>query len=147
MGTPDHPVRRAWPYFVRFLAIGTFVAAIDIGSLDGLLALGVYLPIATTISYGLAVSVHFTLNKYANFRSFSRPAFAQMQTYGAVAVFQWLIVLAIVEVGVHFGFRADVSKAIAIVVNIPVGFFGHRHLTFGPGILAVIRRYLPSSPR
>jgi putative flippase GtrA len=130
------------PYLLRFLAIGTFVAGVEIGTLDLLLHLGCTLFIATTLSYLVAVTCHFTLNKYVNFRDFRRSSLAQLRTYATVVTFQYLLQLLVVEVGVHSGLRADVSKAIGIVINIPVGFICHRYLTFGHGIFATLRRLL-----
>jgi hypothetical protein len=40
------------------------------------------------------------------------------------------------------------AKMLGILVALPLGYFGHRYLTFGPGIDATIRRrFRPNSNR
>lgn len=135
---------RAWRFqLLRYLAIGGIVFVIDVGSFRLLIVAGVFLAIATTLSFTLAVCVHFTLNKYLNFRVHDRSVQAQASTYVVVAAVAWLVTLAIVEIGVRLGGLPPLaSKLVAVAVNIPVGFFGHRYLTFGPGIVRTLQRAL-----
>jgi putative flippase GtrA len=127
--------------FVRYVAIGGFVFAIDVGSFKLMYAHGVVLAVATTLSYVLAVCTHFTLNRLYNFRNFDRTLWRQARTYAVVATFCWLVQLGVVE-GlfrlVHLD--ATLAKAAGVIVNIPIGFLGHRYLTFGHGISGTIRR-------
>ncbi len=97
---------------------------------------------ATTISYGLAVTAHFTLNKFLNFRNFERSTLSQFRTYGVVVVFLWIISMLLIEVGVRaFGLLPMQAKILAIAVNIPTGYVANRYLTFGGGIRGTWRRW------
>ncbi|HET9393767.1 MAG TPA: GtrA family protein [Candidatus Rubrimentiphilum sp.] len=129
--------------FARYLAIGGTVFCVDIGSFQLFMRAGLALALAVTLSYGLAISAHFTLNKYLNFRSHDRTVGSQLSTYLAVAFVLWLISLGVVEVAFRvFGLTPLLAKLLAIAINVPLGFLGHRYLTFGAGISAQIKRIL-----
>lgn len=138
---------RSWPFqLARYLTIGGFVFAVDFGSFALVLRLGWPLLVVATLSYGLGIATHFTLNKYVNFRAHDRPVHSQALTYGAVAFVCWLTTLLIVKGTFAFAvpylgaYRAGVAgKLAAVAVNIPLGFLGHRYLTFGRGIAATLR--------
>jgi putative flippase GtrA len=123
----------------RYLTIGGIVFCIDVGSFAGFLRLGIPLLVTTTIAYVLGITSHFTLNKYVNFRAHDRPVHSQAVTYAVVAFVCWLTTLGIVKGAVLLGVPPLGGKLLAIAFNLPLGFFGHRHLTFGRGILPVIR--------
>lgn len=127
--------------FVRYVAIGGFVFILDVGSFKLMYAHGVVLAVATTLSYVLAVCTHFTLNRAYNFRNFDRALWRQVRTYAVVATFCWIVQLGVVE-GLFRLFHVDatLAKAVGVIVNIPIGFLGHRYLTFGDGIGNTIRR-------
>lgn len=135
---------RAWQFQLgRYLAIGGLVFIIDVGLFWALTRAGVYLAVATTIAYATAATTHFTLNKYANFRTHDRPVHKQAGTYAAVAFVCWLVTLTVIEAGVRvFGLAPLAAKIVAVAVNVPAGFIGHRTFTFGPGLLSALRRIL-----
>ena len=128
--------------FSRYLAIGLLVAGVDTGSFALGIRQHIALLLATTIAYILGVIAHFTLNRLLNFRNFDRQWHEQARTYGAIVTCQFLITLGIVGAGVGLGLQPIAAKIIAAATNVPVGFFAHRYLTFGPGIIASIRQYL-----
>jgi putative flippase GtrA len=131
---------RTWPFqLARYLTIGGLVFCIDVGSFTALLRAGVALLVTTTISYGLGIVSHFTLNKYVNFRAHDRPVHSQAVTYGIVAFVCWVTTLGIVRGAVALGVPPLGGKLLAIAFNLPLGFLGHRYLTFGRGIVSVIR--------
>lgn len=131
---------RGWQYqLVRYVSIGGFVACIDVGSFALLLRAGWPVLVAATGSYGLGVATHFTLNKYANFRAHERPVAHQAVTYAVVAFACWLTTLAFIKIALVLGAAPLLAKIIALVANVPIGFWAHRHLTFGHGILAALR--------
>jgi putative flippase GtrA len=131
---------RSMPFqLARYLTIGGIVFCIDVGSFAGFLRVGIPLLVTTTISYLLGITSHFLLNKYVNFRAHDRPAHSQAVTYGIVAFVCWLTTLGIVKGAVLLGAPPLGGKLLAIAFNLPLGFFGHRHLTFGRGILSTIR--------
>ncbi|HTA38150.1 MAG TPA: hypothetical protein VK760_03700, partial [Candidatus Acidoferrales bacterium] len=51
----------------------------------------------------------------------------------------WLTTLGIVKGAVLLGVPPLGGKLLAIAFNLPLGFFGHRHLTFGRGIASAVR--------
>lgn len=131
------------PFFVRYVCIGGFVFVLDIGSFQGLIVSGVYRPLATTLSYLLAISTHFTLNRVLNFRNFDRPGSSQLRTYLVVAGFSWVITMIVIEGCVRWVDMLPLhAKILAVAINIPIGFLGHRLFTFGPGLRYWIRRVL-----
>lgn len=131
---------KTWPYqLARYASIGGFVTCLDFGSFTLLLRAGWPLLAVITGSWAIAVAAHFSLNKYVNFRAHDRPTHHQLVTYGIVAFTTWLTTTAIVKGAVALGASPLAGKAIAIVFNVPLGFFGHRHLTFGRGIVATVR--------
>jgi putative flippase GtrA len=132
---------RAWPFqLARYLSIGGMVFCIDVGLFALLLhARWPLLPVAT-LSYGAGVIAHFTLNKYVNFRAHDRPVHLQASNYSIVAFACWLTTLAIVKLAVAFGVPPLAGKLAAVAVNVPVGFLGHRNVTFGRGVFAMLFR-------
>jgi putative flippase GtrA len=128
--------------FLRYVCIGGIVFVIAIGSFQLLLMSQVYRPLATTISYTVAAVIHFTLNKFFNFKNFERSTANQLKTYLVVVVFCWLITLLIVETLVRsLGSPPLLALVVSIGVNIPVGFIGHRYFTFGSGIKAACQQW------
>jgi putative flippase GtrA len=126
--------------FARYLIIGTTVFVIDVGSFQALLRLRALLTVATALSYLLGISTHFTLNRYWNFRVFERSLGRQARTYFVIALSQLPVTIAIVEAGVHFGRLTPLeAKVLAVVLNVPLSFLAHKHLTFGPGIRSTFR--------
>jgi putative flippase GtrA len=136
---PDAAARRQ---LAIYLTIGIVVFAIDTGSFQLLVLAHLLLPVAATLSDIVAVSTHFTLNRWLNFRNFDRGVQAQARTYAAIVFLQYLLTLLIIEGAVHLANASPlVAKIIAIAVNIPVGFLAHRNLTFAGGIAAGLRSF------
>ena len=128
-------------FFVRYVAIGGIVFCIEVGSFQALYHGGMWLLPANVASYLLAVTSHFSLNRYANFRDFRRSASAQARTYAVVAILCLICMTAVIEVAYRvFGMPPLYAKVLAIVLNFPLGFFGHRYLTFGLGLTAALGR-------
>jgi len=143
-------LRRAFdgPTFLRYLAAGAVVFAIDVGLFSAFVRLGIALWLGTSIAFTVAAVVHFLLNKYLTFRAFDRTFVKQARTYLILQIPSLLLTAAIVEgctVGLHFA--PLVSKIISIAVNVPLGFLGHRYLTFGGGIRAMLARMARQWPR
>lgn len=133
----------AWRWqFSRYLVIGGAAFVIDVGSFKMLLSLQRFVGVAATLSYLLAISLHFTLNKYVNFKAYDRRTTEQASTYLVVAFVCWCTTIAIVEGGVALGLSPMLAKLFAVAINFPIGFAGHRLLTFGPGIVKVAHRLL-----
>ena len=138
--------RRTFRQLVVYLAIGGIVFCIDIGTFQLVFASSSNAVLAATVAFALAVCVHFMLNRSFNFRNFERAIHEQARTYAIIAALSWLLTLLIIEIGMHLGLAALAAKIIAVVVNIPAGFFAHRYLTFGSGIAATIRARFLAAP-
>jgi putative flippase GtrA len=122
---------RSWRFqLARYLTIGGVSAGVDLGIFVLLLAARVPILIVATASYGVGLAVHFTLNKYLNFRRHDRPIHRQASTYALVAFACWLVTLAIIKLATVGGLTPFAGKLAAIVLCAPIGFFGHRHFTF-----------------
>ncbi|MBD3881915.1 GtrA family protein [Phormidium tenue FACHB-886] len=126
---------------LRYLGIGGLVFFVDVGTFQWLILHQAYVFLAASISYSLAVVCHFTLNKFLNFRNFERSTARQFRTYLVVVAFCWLVTLVVVESGVRLGLAPLTAKLIAVGLNIPLGFLGHRYLTFGSGIRKAWHRW------
>lgn len=122
-----------------YIAIGGITFVVDAGSFMLLLSGGVFRPIAASIAFAIGLGCHFSLNKYFNFRNFSRRTEAQVRTYLVVAGVCWLSTAIIIEILAGMvGVRPLVAKCAAVGFNIPLGFFGHKYLTFSEGIRAAL---------
>jgi putative flippase GtrA len=133
----------SWPFqLARYASIGGLVTCIDVGSFVLFLRAGWPLLAVITASWGLALATHFSLNKYVNFRAHDRPMHHQAATYAIVAGTTWLTTTAIVKGAIALGAPPLLGKFVAIAFNVPIGFFGHRHLTFGRGISATLKEAL-----
>lgn len=131
----------SWPFqLARYATIGGFVTCIDVGTFALFLRAGWPLLAVITASWALALVTHFSLNKYVNFRAHDRPTHHQAATYAIVAGTTWFTTTAIVKAAVALGAPPLLGKFAAIAFNVPIGFFGHRYLTFGRGIAATARQ-------
>lgn len=133
---------QGWRFqFLRYVTIGGIVLAVDVGSFKLLLGTKIALFFVTTTAYALAICTHFTLNKFINFRAHNRPVHHQAANYAWIALAGWIITVAVVEIGTHrFGLAPLLAKLAAVVINLPIGFLGHRFVTFGNGFFAALRR-------
>lgn len=141
-------IRALLPYFIRYVLIGGFVFVIDIGTFGYFLHLTWPWEFLNTVdrqrltatvgSLSIAFTTHFMLNKHFNFRNFDRPTREQFSTYLVVALFCTLVSIGVIEGCVRaLGMGPLIAKCIAVAVNIPIGFVGHKKLTFGRGLRAV----------
>lgn len=139
-----HERYRAYlPFFLRYIVIGGFVFFIDFGSYAAILNNDVTYWKAAAISQTVAFITHFLLNKHLNFRNHDRPAGQQFGTYLVVALFCLAVSIAVVQWWIWlFGAsktNAYIAKCVAVAVNIPIGFIGHKKLTFGSGLRGLVR--------
>jgi putative flippase GtrA len=139
---PAEPERGTLRLFVTYVAIGgtTFVFYISLFTL--LERAGVLLPVAATVAYFCGTALHFSLNRWANFRRFDRAVHDQARTFGAVIFLQWLVTLTVVTLLTAHGVVPTLAAVVAVVVNLPGGFIANRYLTFGIGIVPRVLRLL-----
>ncbi len=128
-----------------YLGIGTFVFVIDVGSFQLLLMAGMGSTLAVTLSFALAIVLHFNLNRFLNFKSFERSILHQLKTYLIVIFVCWMITILVIQTGVSwFGLSPVMAKVLAVAINVPIGFLGHRYLSFGQGLRARFRTWYES---
>jgi putative flippase GtrA len=126
--------------FFTYASIGGFVQVVDIGLFRALVSARAVPEIAATVAGAIAMVVHFSLNKYVNFRNHDRPVYRQAGTYLAVGLVWWIVTLAIIATLTRiFGVPPLYAKLVAVAVNFPVGYVAHRYLTFGQGIRQTFR--------
>lgn len=124
-----------------YAAIGSFVFVLDAGTFVLLMRAHMTLARAVTLAYVLGVCAHFTLNRTLNFRNFERSLHGQMGTYLVVVGCCYCISMGVIEAGFRlFHLAPFVAKTISVAVNIPIGYVGHRYLTFRGGIRAALGR-------
>ncbi len=132
--------RHQWGYFVRYAATGLLVASIDLGLFSALIASGLYRPLATTLSFLTALSVHFTLSRTWTFKGSGRPLTPQVGMYLTVIACSFIVQQGVIEGLVRYGnWPATHAKIAAIIAQTPISFFGHRYLTFGAGLARLWR--------
>lgn len=138
LGSPHHARQ-----FALYVTIGGLGVAVDLLSLAALLRVHVLLVPAVTLAFAASVAVHFTLNKYYNFRNHDRPIARQAGTYLVVASSVWLLTVLWIEFFVrYFGVSVMVAKVSVLPLNVVIGYFGTRFLAFGPGIGRSVRAWL-----
>lgn len=126
--------------FVAYAVVGVVGTLLDVGLFWTFLRLGVWTALAVTLAFFLATAVQFFLNRQWSFRAVHRPAIVQAPVYVIVTIVNWLIALAIVEIGTAtFHLAPLVAKAISIPPTALAGFVGNRYLTFGPGMRQTVR--------
>lgn len=123
-------------YMVRYLTVGAIAVAIDIGLFATLLRLHVLLPVTTTIAFLTSTVAHYTLNKLWTFRVPGKPHAYQLTAYVTILVLSLALTQIVIEslvLGAHVA--PLLAKGVALVVQLPFSFFGHRYFTFREGRL------------
>ena len=126
--------------FAMYVLIGSTVFVSYLGLFSFFVAHRWPLLLCSTVAYFTATALHFTLNRYANFRRFDRAIHDQARTFAAVILGQWVVTLVVVKLATAYGFAPLVGTVAAVIVNLPVGFVANRYLTFGAGIAPTIAR-------
>lgn len=121
-------------YFARYVSVGAIVVSVDVLSFQSLVVLRVPLPLTTTIAFAVATLAHFILNKLWTFRVRRAPHGYQVTVYACVLLASFVVQQLVIETLV-LGFHAVpiIAKTVAIFVQLPVSFLGHRYLTFKEG--------------
>ncbi len=129
------PSRTTLRQFATYVAIGGTTFAFYITLFNLLVRGGVRVQLAATIAYFAGTALHFSLNRWANFRQFDRAVHDQARTFLVVILAQWLVTLAIVTLLAARGVVPTLAAVVAVIVNLPGGFVANRYLTFGVGIV------------
>jgi putative flippase GtrA len=114
--------------------------ALDFGGLTLLVRAGLAAPVAAGISFLAGSTFHFSANRWLNFRAFHRTPATQARTYFAIVAVAWVITVATIYI-IHdaLGHSVLVAKIVATVITLPMGFLGHRFLTFNAGLRVAVR--------
>ena len=125
---------------LKYYSVGALAVIIDVGLFQGLIRAGALPVAAAASSYAIAACAHFFLNRTWSFKAFHRSAASQATTYGFVVFVAWITTIGVVAFGTGFLHLTPIlSKALALIVTLPMGFLGHRYLTFGSGLRAALR--------
>ena len=130
--------------FALYLFIGGITFCVDMGSFLVLIYLFELLrPLSSSIAFLLGLACHFSLNKYFNFKSFERVIYQQLRTYIFVVGINLLITVIVIEISCELlNIPPFYAKCAAVAVNIPIGFLGHKYLTFGEGTRKFVKKYM-----
>lgn len=125
---------------IRYYCIGSASLAIDVCVFQFIVLLTGAPVLAAVCSYAVAGVFHFTMNRIWTFKAFHRSAVLQVPAYGLVVATAWVITVCIVAwcTGVPH-LNPLVAKFIAIGFTLPIGFFGHKYLTYGSGVIASLQ--------
>jgi putative flippase GtrA len=127
--------------FVAYGVVGVAGTLLDVGLFWILVRAGLWTPAAVTLAFFTATAVQFFFNRHWSFRAFHRPASVQASEYAIITLVNWLLALAIVEMGVAWLHLSPLlAKALSIPPTAIAGFVGNRYLTFGAGISETFRR-------
>lgn len=121
-------------YLARYLTIGAVAVAIDLALFQTLVMLRVFLPLTTTVAFLTSTVAHYTLNKVWTFRVRGKPHAYQVTAYITILLLSLAITQAVIEglvLGAHVVPIA--AKGVALFVQLPFSFFGHRYVTFREG--------------
>ena len=123
---------------IRYLLIGALTAMVDFAVLY---FLGVYLScnviFAAAIAFLTALIVHFSMNKYYNFKNFDRTSITQLRTYTVVTMLNFTSTIFFMHVFINFtGITIIPAKVLTALINTSWGFPAQKFLTFGIGIRA-----------
>lgn len=115
-----------------FLAVGGLTAAIYyalVSILWGLL--GAHHLIAVSVAYVSAVAFHFLANRRVTFEAFRDSPGRQFPRYVALAVFNYLLTLLVVDLAVRVaGLHVYVGTTLAILATLVPGYVGMRRWVF-----------------
>jgi putative flippase GtrA len=125
---------------VVYYAFSVCAMALDFTGLALLIRLGIAAPVAAGTSFLSGAAFHFSANRWLNFKAFHRAAAVQARTYFAIVGVAWVMtVLTIYVVHDRLGQPWLAAKVLATAITLPIGFLGHRFLTFNAGMRAGIR--------
>jgi putative flippase GtrA len=116
---------------VAYGIVGVFGTLLDLGLFSALVRLGAYIPLAVTLAFFGATAAQFALNRQWSFRAYHRPAIVQAPIYAIVTFVNWLLALALVEIGIRYLHLSPIAaKAVSIPPTALIGFVANRYLTF-----------------
>jgi putative flippase GtrA len=125
---------------IRYYSVGAFAVVVDVSLYQVLMQAHAAPPVAAAISGPVAAALHFALNRTWSFSAFHRPAAAQIPAYLFVYAWVWSITVLVVSYTTYDLHLAPLAaKAAAIGITLPIGFIGHKYLTYGTGLREAAR--------
>lgn len=121
-----------WRRISVYLVVGGITGAIYYG-LVGILwgLLGAHHLIAVSVAYVSAVAFHFLANRRVTFDAFRDSPGRQFPRYIALAVFNYLLTLLVVDLAVRVaGMHVYVGTTLAILATLVPGYVGMKHWVF-----------------
>ena len=124
---------------LKYYTCGALAILADVATFQALILLGLAAPAAAACAYGVAAGGHFIANRVWTFGALDRRASDQAFTYALVVSFGWCVTVAVVAWGTGPAHLAPLAaKGLAIAATLPIGFLGHKYLTYGAGPRAVV---------
>lgn len=123
----DEQVRPILGYVVSGAA-GVGVYALVLYALD---SLGIWPMLGFTVSYVVAVTCQFMMNRYWSFRALERPIHHQALEYAGITLLNYLLMIAVELFGMRvLRLNPLESFALSVPINLPVGYLANRYFTF-----------------
>ncbi len=125
---------------VRYYSLAAVATVMDLALFQSLVFLGASAAIAAAFSCAAANVLLFVANRVWTFRSFRRRPLAQARTYGVVVGIAWTVTIAVVAWCTTVMHLSPLTaRCIAFATTVPIGFFGHKYLTYRSGFRAGVR--------
>lgn len=124
----------------KYYTVGAAAVVIDVGLFQALVVARVPPTVAAGTSYALAAAMHFLVNRYWTFRATHRLITLQARTYLVIVGTAWVITVVTVGALTSIWHIAPFfAKLVSLAITLPLGFFGHKYLTYAGGIRAAFR--------
>lgn len=117
---------------VRYYCMSAIAVIIDVGLFQSMVLFGITAVAAAACSYAVAGVVHFITSRIWTFQAFHSSTAMQLPAYVAVVCTAWVatvLTVALFTNGFHVSPLA--AKFIAMAAVLPIGYFGHKYVTFG----------------
>jgi putative flippase GtrA len=117
---------------VRYYCIGFLAVSADVALYQSLVLAGAAPVISAIVAYGIIGSLHFLASRIWTFAAFHRPATSQVSAYVFVVACAWVATAFLVAWGVESLHESAIqAKLVAVLLTTPIGYFGHKYITFG----------------
>lgn len=116
--------------FSRYVTVGGISAAIDVAVLWALLQLAVPRALAVAAAMAIGMAVNYTLHHRFTFRSTRAVDARSIALYLAAVGFNYLLTLALIEVGILFGLGVITAKILTLPIVAATGFLFTRRFVF-----------------
>lgn len=116
--------------FSRYVVVGGISAAVDVAALWALLQLAVPRALAVAIAMAAGMVVNYALHHRFTFRSSRAVGARSVALYLAAVAGNYLLTLALIEIGVRFGLGVIAAKILSLPVIAATGFLFTRRFVF-----------------